>query len=338
MPRRYLAYTCIGLYGLAVLLCSCGDEEASAAPLGTPPMAGLRGTAYEAAASVELPKTKPYDAHGLHNVFRLSDRIVTGSEPHGEEALRELAAMGVKTILSVDGKVPDEAAARALGMRYVHVPIQYSGIHPDEVRRIAKTFLDLPSPVYVHCFHGKHRGPAAAAIGRVVLDGVSREAAIAEMRQWGGTSSKYEGLYRTVAQCEMPSARDLAAYEWDYPAAFAFSGFRHSMIGVSRDFEEVEAASKRDWAVDPEHPDVVPANTAERLAKVFADSAATDEVKGKPADFRRWMDDSVKASRDLADALRRHAQGDVAAAKAAQEAFAVVKQRCDDCHKPYRNK
>ena len=72
-----------------------------------------------------------------------------------------------------------------------------------------KTFRELDGPFYVHCFHGKHRGPAAAAaLGRIAVDGVPREQAIAEMRQWCGTSEKYEGLYRTIAEVLRPDAED----------------------------------------------------------------------------------------------------------------------------------
>ena len=46
--------------------------------------------------------------------------------------MKRLADMGVKTILSVDGKTPDVEAAKKLGMRYVHVPIQYRGITESE--------------------------------------------------------------------------------------------------------------------------------------------------------------------------------------------------------------
>ena len=49
-----------------------------------------------------------------------------------------------------------------------------AGINEDEIAMIAKTFREVEGPFYVHCYHGKHRGPAAAAIGRVALDGLGR--------------------------------------------------------------------------------------------------------------------------------------------------------------------
>ena len=141
-----------------------------------PPPLVFNSTAYEAAGSlVTLDVVPPQEFPGLHHVFSLSDNIISGAEPDGDRALAEIASMGVKTILSVDGKAPDVETARDYGMRYVHVPIQYKGISTDELLVITKTFREAEGPFYVHCFHGKHRGPAAAAVGRLVIDGLSRE-------------------------------------------------------------------------------------------------------------------------------------------------------------------
>ena len=148
--------------------------------------------------------------------------------------------MGVKTILSVDGKPPDAETAAKLGMKYVHVPIQYKTITPEETAEIAKTFRELEGPFYVHCYHGKHRGPAAAAVGRVVLDGASREQAIAEMRQWCGTSQKYEGLYRVIATGDLPAEAETRKLAWSFPARHSAGGLKGMMVEGSRAFDNLK--------------------------------------------------------------------------------------------------
>ena len=229
-------------------IASTGPRSAVPAPLP----AGE--AAYEIAGSLALAETEPDDSPDLHNVFRLSENIVSGGEPHGEDALKKIADMGVKTILSVDGKVPDEALAAKYGLRYVHVPIQYSGIDVPARLHIAKTFRELEGPFYVHCFHGKHRGPAAAAIGRMVLDGATREQAVAEMRQWCGTSGKYAGLYETIARAPLPTPEDTDAIQWDFPAAHEFRGVRHAMIGISRIHDHLKALVRAGLGRRPEPP------------------------------------------------------------------------------------
>lgn len=161
----------VAALGTALIASACGTERTADASV--PPPIQDCDNIYECALRTPLKPTPPTELPGIANVFRLSKNIISGGEPLNEGALRQIADMGVKTILSVDGKAPEAAAARKLGMRYVHVPIKYTGINPQEMIRIAKTFRELPKPMFVHCFHGKHRGPAAAAIGRVLVDGVS---------------------------------------------------------------------------------------------------------------------------------------------------------------------
>ncbi|MHC4550258.1 MAG: hypothetical protein ACYTEZ_15920 [Planctomycetota bacterium] len=302
-------------------------DPATRAP---PPLKGV-ANAYEEAARRKLEEVPPQEYPGLHNVYQLSDRILSGSEPHGEEALARLSRMGVKTILSVDGKVPDAETAARHGMRYVHVPIQYRGITEDELARIVKTFRELEGPFFVHCFHGKHRGPAAAAVGRLVVDGAPREQALAEMRQWCGTSKSYEGLYRTIASQAMPSTTETARYGWAFPAAHPLGGLRQTMVEIARHWDNLKLLAPREWQADPEHPDVDARNEADKLAGLFARARGLDSVTKAPEDFRDWMETSAAESGSLLAHLK------AGATAKASKAFRIVKQTCSSCHAGYRN-
>jgi protein tyrosine phosphatase (PTP) superfamily phosphohydrolase (DUF442 family) len=297
----------------------------------------FEGTAYDRAGAVRLPERKPEDSPGLHHVYRLSPDLISGSEPEGEEAFRKLRDMGVKTILSVDGKAPNVELAAKYGLRYVHIPIQYKGMTPEEILRISKLFREAEGPIYTHCFHGNHRGPASIAIGRLVRDGADRDTAIREMRQYCETSKKYEGLYVAVAKGAIPSAAETAAYRYDFPSAQPFQGIRAGMIDSARSFDPLKEMSKSGWKADPEHPDLEAGNEAAKLAGLFATMAASEENRKKPGDFRRWMAASAAECATLKDLLEKHRKGDAAAGKAAGEAFARMEKSCNDCHAVYRN-
>ena len=149
-------------------------------------------------------------------------------------------------------KTPFHARHEQLQARMVEfagytMPIQYKGITEDQILQIAKTFRELEAPFYVHCFHGKHRGPAAAAIGSVALDGLDRDTAIAEMRQWCSTAQKYEGLYATVATADIPTADETAAFEFDFTSSHQFTGMRDAMITLTRSWDEVKLIRKNGW-------------------------------------------------------------------------------------------
>src|SRR5438270_13274893 len=47
----------------------------------------------------------------VENVFRLSPHLYSGGEPRGEAAFADLKALGVKTIVTVDGAQPDVETA-----------------------------------------------------------------------------------------------------------------------------------------------------------------------------------------------------------------------------------
>ena len=316
---------------------ACATQPSPETSRPVPPPAKLDGKAFDAAASVQLPPTQPKDSAGLHNVFHLSPNIVSGSEPHGEAALEEIARMGVKTVISVDGQAPDHERARKHGLRYVHVPIQYKGITEDEVLKIAKTFRETEGPFYVHCFHGKHRGPAAAAIGRVVLDGASRETAVAEMRQWCGTAPEYEGLYRCILTQEMPAAAKTSAYAYDFSPEARFAGFRAAMVQVSRAHDHIQDLLKQPKLVDPDHPDLDVVNECRKLLGAFEGSMGFPEVKDGKDDMRGWMQGSVEGTRTLLASLTAAKAGDATARTKAEADFKRVRSLCTQCHKVHRN-
>jgi len=337
--RRLLLPT-LGLSTMVGLACHSQQPstEISAPPL--PPPIILTSSAFEAAANVQLPEVAPSEYPGLHNVFRLGDHIVSGSEPHGEEAFAELAKMGVRTILSVDGKAPEVELAAQHGLRYVHVPIQYKGLTEDEITKIAKTFREVEGPFYVHCFHGQHRGPAGAAIGRIVLDGLDRETAIAEMRQWCSTAAKYEGLYRDVATKPIPSAAVTAASSFDFAPAHRFEGSRDLMISMARHWDNIKLMKKGGWAVDPEHPDLVPLQEATQVHLLYKALVDLPEVATYADDFRSWMDEGFAASEQLVRFLSECSDQDATPAEllaGLDSAYKAVGDSCINCHKVYRD-
>ena len=305
-----------------------------------PPPLELVGTAYEYAGTVSLPAVPPGNYPGLHNVYRLSDRIISGSEPVDEEALSQLAAWGVKTVISVDGKVPDLEGAQRSGLDYVHIPIRYSGIDDDQIAQIAKSFRELEGPFYVHCYHGKHRGPAAAAIGRVALDGLTRDRAIAEMRQWCSTASKYEALYSSVAVSDIPSAEETRAYAFDFAPAKAFGGFREVMVEMTRCWDEVKLAEKNGWAPDPNHPDVDALQSATQVQQFLLRCQEHDTPGADNADFQESMADCQDGIAKIVELLTDCRTSDMSVGDVSlqlEDAYNLVSESCLTCHAVYRN-
>src|ERR1022692_4485634 len=154
------------------------------------PVAGCRQSS-SAPAKVE--------AKGLHNVYRITDKLISGSSPEGDEGFRSLKELGVKTIISIYGARPELDHARKYGLRYVHLPTENDELSRLQILRLAKAVRDLPGPVYLHCHDGKQRGPAAAAAVRLCLDEkCSIEQAVAQMKLAGIDAHLYQALKTLV--------------------------------------------------------------------------------------------------------------------------------------------
>jgi hypothetical protein len=290
---------------LGLLLAGCGAASAAPADLD------LR----------ELP--------GVQHYRRWSPRIAQGARPEGDEAFAALRAQGITTLLSVDGALPDVARAAQHGLAYVHVPIGYDGLSPGEQAAITKAVADSPGPVFVHCHHGLHRGPAAAAIARIAADGVAPEQAVAGLRE-SGCSPAYQGLFRDVLAFKAPDAATLARVG-PLPSAVRPEGVRDAMIHINDRWDFLKASEGAKWALLPQFPDVTPAHEAAMLREGFRELARLDAARGHGEPFMAWTADAERHAGELEQALR----AEVAAPAGA--AFAALQQTCNACHAAWRD-
>jgi protein tyrosine phosphatase (PTP) superfamily phosphohydrolase (DUF442 family) len=137
------------------------------------------------------------DIEGVKNVYRLSPRIITGGQPDAETGFAELQKLGVKTIVSVTDATPDEEAAKRYGMKYMHVPMDYEGVSPEQREKILGAATETSEPVYIHCNSGRNRGATAAAICLIGVEEKSNEEAISWMKTRGVDEEK-QNLYEAV--------------------------------------------------------------------------------------------------------------------------------------------
>jgi protein tyrosine phosphatase (PTP) superfamily phosphohydrolase (DUF442 family) len=314
----------------------CGPPRAAGTPGPCPPVAASASTTVVLAPVAKAP-AKPADAEAaahIHNYFRVSKNLASGASPESEEDFAALAKAGIKSIVSVDGAKPQVDLARRHGLRYVHVPIGYDGIPPATLLELAKTFVTLHAdgPIFVHCHHGKHRGPAACSIGRMVLDGVSAEATTTWMKQ-AGTDPKYTGLYTTVGEFNPPSAADLATVDATLPEVAATPPLREAMVAVDLHWEALKVVKKAAWGATPDHPDIDPAHEATILAEAFRELARQPDVAARPDDFKAWLSRSEAAAWALSKALTKGAVD----AKAADAQYAVIAGDCAACHTAHRD-
>lgn len=263
----------------------------------------------------------------LHNLLKVGERIYSGGEPVGEEAFRQLKDLNVKVVVSVDGARPDVETAEKYGLRYVHIPIGYDGIPEAAGQSLARMVKDLEGAFYIHCHHGTHRGPAAAAAA-CIADGERTPQAALEILQAAGTSPNYKGLWRDVGTFTPPPA----GAEWPELVSVAeVDSLTAAMSQIDRVYDRLKLMQGNDWKTPAEHPDLVPHLEALLMKEAFRESARHLDPKA-PEELRRWLKRAEGLSGELEQALQ-------AGHSAAQldQSFKSMQNSCKQCHDRFRD-
>jgi protein tyrosine/serine phosphatase len=123
----------------------------------------------------------------IKNFGQMDERFFRGGQPK-EQEYRELAALGIKTVIDLrdDPKDYEKTNVEALGMRYVNIAMSDkdypAAAKIDEFLKL----VDDPSTgkFYVHCAGGRHRTGVMGAVYRFNHYGWDYDRAYAEMKKY----------------------------------------------------------------------------------------------------------------------------------------------------------
>lgn len=323
-PRRpepvWAAVTVLGLAGaLALAAAACGSASSETGTAAVP-------------AVVPLQPTLDADGQpvGIEHYRRWSDKLGQGGQPMGDEAFKNLAALGYRTLISVDGAKPDAETAAKYGLTYVHVPFGYSAVPLDAQARIVKAVTETDGPVFIHCHHGQHRGPAGMMVARIVVDGISHEEALKELKD-SGCAEQYKGLYRDVAACVAPTAESLAALPAKLPSYVSPGDVADHMASIDRVWDRIGKSKDASWATPASMPDVDPPHEARMLWESFREAARLDDAKKRGDEFLTFLKSAEDGAVAMEEAIRRNDGA------AAAKHYDAVKASCTACHQRWRN-
>lgn len=284
------------------------------------------------------PSPQRIEAKGIENLFRLSPRLFSGGQPEGEKGFETLKRLGIRTVISVDGSQPDVETARRLGLRYVHLPVGYDGIPRDQTIKMVEAIRELPGPVFVHCHHGKHRGPAAAAVCALATEGWDRTMA----RSWlerAGTDPKYKGLFATVDSFRPPSEEELGRARQDQlPERAEVPALVESMVEIDRIWDHLKEIQKAGFRTPKDSPDLDPPHEALMLVEQFREASRREGGKRKGEEFGRLFATAEHDAAELMSALREvSSDPSTVAQRKAQAMFGRVSRDCTSCHVRFRD-
>ncbi|GIW93531.1 MAG: hypothetical protein KatS3mg110_1572 [Pirellulaceae bacterium] len=272
------------------------------------------------------PRTLP----GLENVLRISDRLYAGGEPKGDAGFASLQTLGVRVVVSVDGARPDVERARRYGLRYVHIPIGYDGVPRAAQAALTRVVRELPGPIYIHCHHGQHRGPAAAAIAALACQAVDAAGA-RKILENAGTSPAYRGLWRDVEQFRpLPADAPLPELHEVAPVPTLAA----AMAKLDRHFDLVKQLEKNRWQPLPDHPDVVAPQETLLLVEALHEARRRwlEQHNGDSgSDFARRLEEAENQAVALRNAVAKQQTTEASAL------VARLQNSCTDCHRRYRD-
>ena len=257
-------------------------------------------------------------------LIRVSAKVYSGSQPDSESAFQELKKLGVTTIVSVDGAKPNTKMAERYGLRYIHIPIGYGELEENDSLSLAHV-AKLDEVLFVHCHHGKHRGPAAVAVIMIDKGSCTNEEALQILHK-AGTGKSYKGLWESVrSKKKTPQDQRLPKL---VPIAKVES-ITESMAAIDRIYDELKASSAISWEVPEGKPDFSASQQALILKEALRESGRL--LNNDDAKFRSFFHASEAIAGKLQSALKNNDLKD------ASILLQHLKKTCVDCHKKYRD-
>ncbi|MAD79155.1 MAG: hypothetical protein CMJ51_07290 [Planctomycetaceae bacterium] len=332
--RRVSAHRRVPIAGI-LLFCVVACATKDVAPLNPGSKVVVAESASGGSTIPSPSALVPVAAPGLRNLVSYHADVISGSAPLGTEGFDTLASFGVRTVVSVDGATPDVEAARARGMRYIHLPVGYDGFDEERRLHLTRAVLDgLDSgPVYIHCHHGLHRSAGAAAAVAVGAGWSTPEEAIGRMRV-SGTSPRYRGLYLCAAESTPIDPSRIESVDPDFPEVHRPDDFVQMMVEMDLALEHLESIAEAGWRTPEAHPDLVPAAEAGRLADLLRlASEGTRASRESDADFSGWL---ARQSGQVAGIEARLLVADVDVL-ALDRSLAAIRGSCIGCHAVHRD-
>lgn len=142
----------------------------------------------------------------LHNLHRVDAHVWRSSQPDAV-GFQELKSAGIGEVLSLRHYHGDEHLAYGLVLH--RVPMDAERIRDADIVAALRVLTRADKPVLVHCWHGSDRTGIVVAMYRMVVQGWSREKAIAELNDpaYGHHAGAYPNIRRYLETVDVERIR-----------------------------------------------------------------------------------------------------------------------------------
>lgn len=135
-----------------------------------------------------------------NNLYRITPTLYRSAKLD-PAMLPELKRLGIRTVINLRAQNNDEKMLRNSGINRIDIPMRAWNIDDDKIVAALKAIKEAEKqgPVLFHCQHGADRTGVVAAMYRIIFQGWSREAALAELEDGGyGFHSVWVNIPRYV--------------------------------------------------------------------------------------------------------------------------------------------
>ncbi len=155
----------------------------------------LRCTLVTAIAAVGLSTIAFGQADSIHDISeveiknfgQMDERFYRGAQPK-EDQFQSLADLGIDTVINLRDGARDfeKPTVEALGMKYIHIPMDDNEYPSDETIQKFLEVINDPETgkFFVHCKGGKHRAGAMGAVYRYRKYGWDYDQVYKEMKDF----------------------------------------------------------------------------------------------------------------------------------------------------------
>lgn len=125
----------------------------------------------------------PLEIKGLSNLHQVTPMIYRSAQPDKNSG-SVISELGIKTVLSFRKRDKDEPLHSTPGVTFKRYPLYTWDIEEEDILAVLRIMNDPANqPILVHCTHGADRTGLMMASYRMIIQGWTKEAAIAEMKK-----------------------------------------------------------------------------------------------------------------------------------------------------------
>ena len=247
---------------------------------------------------------------------QLTPELLVGPRP-SQEQIKELAALGIKKVISVDA-LPPASGLLEESIQVRHLPLGYRDLPKTLQLRLARELSIAPVKTYIHCHHGQHRGPAAALVALRALGQLDQ----AEAKSWlDRCGVGYQGLRQAVQDAQPESPQNIQA-AMPLEEAVATRSLSRLMAEIDQVWDRLKKV--------PSPDDPIKRTQKEDAAHLLDLFRLSSEAAGPvDPDYPKQMQEAIRLATTLESELQD--------GEDAVRLRAALRTSCRTCHRAFRD-